>query len=54
MANILLNKINRDLPEDMELEFEGFYSRGIFITKKRYALMDEHGMLTRKGIKCFA
>jgi len=51
MANILLNKINRDLPEDMELEFEGFYSRGIFITKKRYALMDEHGMLTVKGLE---
>lgn len=38
---------NTELPESMELELEGFYKRGIFVTKKegqaakkRYALMD--------------
>ncbi len=46
-----LKEINKELPGDMELEFEGFYPRGIFITKKRYALMDEHGMLTVRGLE---
>ncbi len=50
-ANSFLEKINRELPEAMELEFEGFYPRGIFITKKRYALMDEKGVLTVKGLE---
>jgi len=46
-----LKKINRELPEEMELEFEGFYPRGIFITKKRYALIDEDEKLTVKGLE---
>ena len=44
-------KINKELPEAMDLEFEGFYTSGIFITKKRYALMDEQGKLTIKGLE---
>lgn len=44
-------KINKQLPEAMDLEFEGFYPRGIFITKKRYALMDDEGKLTIKGLE---
>jgi len=43
--------INKELPGAMELEFEGFYPRGIFITKKRYALMDEKGVLLVKGLE---
>ncbi|HIE33543.1 MAG TPA: hypothetical protein EYP86_00180 [Candidatus Altiarchaeales archaeon] len=50
-AKFLLKKINKDLPGVMELEFEGFYSRGIFITKKRYALIDEFGKLIVKGLE---
>ncbi|OYT26052.1 MAG: DNA polymerase [Candidatus Altiarchaeales archaeon ex4484_96] len=50
-AKNFLKEINNMLPGDMELEFEGFYPRGIFITKKRYALMDEHGMLSVKGLE---
>jgi len=46
-----LNKINSELPEAMELEFEGFYPRGIFITKKRYAIVDEKGKLIVKGLE---
>ncbi len=46
-----LKKINKELPEAMELEFEGFYPRGIFITKKRYALTSEDGKLTVKGLE---
>ncbi|MBU4267030.1 MAG: DNA-directed DNA polymerase [Candidatus Altiarchaeales archaeon] len=44
-------EINKELPGGMELEFEGFYPRGIFITKKRYALMDEKGTLLVKGLE---
>ena len=46
-----LNKINEKLPKDMELEFEGYYKRGIFITKKRYALIDENNKITIKGLE---
>ncbi len=45
------SEINRGLPGAMELEFEGFYPRGIFITKKRYALMDEKGILLVRGLE---
>ena len=50
-AKIFAKKINSQLPEAMELEFQGFYPRGIFITKKRYALMDDKGSLTIKGLE---
>ena len=54
-----VNKINSDLPGCMELEFEGYYPSGIFVSakastkgaKKRYALMDERGALTIKGFE---
>ena len=50
-AKTFQDNVNRELPEAMDLEFEGFYPRGIFITKKRYALMDEQGKLTIKGLE---
>ncbi|MBM3309026.1 MAG: DNA polymerase [Candidatus Altiarchaeales archaeon] len=50
-AKEFVRKVNEKLPEAMELEFEGFYPRGIFITKKRYALTDEKGLLTVKGLE---
>src|SRR3989344_3364079 len=54
-----VNKINSDLPGCMELEFEGYYPSGIFVSakastkgaKKRYALMDERVALTIKGFE---
>ena len=46
-----LEKMNRRLPGIMELELEGFYPRGVFITKKRYALIDESGRLIVKGLE---
>ncbi|MDK2791001.1 MAG: polymerase, archaea type [Methanothermococcus sp.] len=46
-----LEIINQKLPESMELEFEGYYKRGIFITKKRYALIDERDKITIKGLE---
>jgi DNA polymerase I len=46
-----LSKINTKLPKAMELEFEGFYPRGVFVTKKRYALIGEDKKLTIKGLE---
>lgn len=53
-----LKKFNKELPEEMELELEGFYPRGIFVTKKeggaakkRYALINEDGGLEIKGLE---
>ncbi len=50
--------VNEKLPGVMELEFEGFYKRGIFVTKKeggaakkKYALIDFEGNLTIVGFE---
>ncbi|NMA44856.1 MAG: hypothetical protein GX950_03545 [Candidatus Diapherotrites archaeon] len=55
---IFLDKINSKLPEGMELEFDGFYKRGIFVTKKeggaakkRYALIDKKNNLKIVGFE---
>ena len=55
----ILNKINKELPDMMELELEGFYPRGIFVTKKRetkgakkkYALVDSEGKIKVIGFE---
>ncbi len=52
-------KINSDLPGLMELEYEGFYPAGIFVSakmgafgaKKKYALLLEEGTLKIKGFE---
>ena len=52
-------KINQELPGLMELEFDGFYPSGIFVSakvgaygaKKKYALVDENKMLKIKGFE---
>ncbi len=46
-----LSKINKKLPQAMELEFQGYYPRGVFVTKKRYALIDRDRKLTIKGLE---
>ncbi len=46
-----LKKVNADLPGIIELEYEGYYKRGLFVTKKRYALIDENGKITVKGLE---
>lgn len=54
-----LEKTNSEIPEAMELEFEGMYRRGIFVTKrekesaakKKYALMDFKGNLKIVGFE---
>jgi DNA polymerase elongation subunit (family B) len=54
-----LNSLNEKLPGIMELELEGFFARGIWVTKragdigakKKYALIDEKGRLKIRGFE---
>ncbi len=46
-----LEEVNESLPGIMELELEGFYPRGVFITKKRYAMIDDEGRMVVKGLE---
>ena len=54
-----VDSINRDLPGVMELEYEGFYPAGIFVStkssgsgaKKKYALIDRKGILKIRGFE---
>lgn len=46
----LLSSINQNLPANMELELEGYYDRGFFVTKKRYAVIYD-GEITVKGLE---
>lgn len=45
-----LTYINNELPEGMELEYEGFYKRGFFVSKKRYAVIED-GTIIAKGLE---
>jgi len=57
VAKQFLKKINEELPGIIELEMEGFFPRGLFVSlkdeekgaKKKYALIDESGNLIIKG-----
>nr|AFC60629.1 family B DNA polymerase precursor [Thermococcus waiotapuensis] len=46
-----LNYINPRLPGLLELEYEGFYRRGFFVTKKKYAVIDEEDKITTRGLE---
>jgi len=54
-----LEKMNKILPGIIKLDLQGIYKRGIFIprgigpgtAKKRYALIDEKGVLTIRGLE---
>ncbi len=57
-AKKFVEKINDSLPGKMELEFQGYYPRGIFVSKregtaakKRYALIREDGTIEIKGFE---
>lgn len=50
-AKEFLNYINSKLPGLLELEYEGFYLRGFFVTKKRYAVIDEEEKITTRGLE---
>lgn len=45
-----LKDINSELPKSMELEYEGFYRRGFFVTKKRYAVIEDENIIA-KGLE---
>ncbi len=51
VAQEFLRKVNASMPGMIELEFEGFYKRGLFVTKKRYALLSEEGKMVVKGLE---
>jgi DNA polymerase I len=54
-----IEKINKELPGKMELELEGFYPRGVFVSKKaeergakkKYALLGEDGRIKIRGFE---
>ncbi len=50
-AKEFLDYINPKLPGLLELEYEGFYVRGFFVTKKKYAVIDEDGKITTRGLE---
>ncbi len=58
-AESFAEMINAELPGLMELEYEGFYPAGIFVSakmgsygaKKKYALLSEYGRLKIKGFE---
>lgn len=55
----LLEELNSNLPGIMELELDGFYKRGLWVTtragktgaKKKYALLDSEGKLKIRGFE---
>lgn len=49
-VNEFLSYFNGSLPDSMELEFEGFYRRGFFVSKKRYAVIED-GTIIAKGLE---
>jgi DNA polymerase I len=51
VAMKFMEEVNKKLPGTVELEYDGFYPRGIFITKKRYALIDEDDNIVIKGLE---
>jgi DNA polymerase I len=58
-AEKLLEKLNKNLPGIMELDLEGFFKRGIWVTKrsgdfgakKKYALIDYDGNMKVRGFE---
>jgi DNA polymerase Pol2 len=57
-AQVFLEKVNKTLPGVMELELQGIYPKGLFVSKKggegakkRYVLLDEKGDLIVKGFQ---
>ena len=49
-AQKFLKYLNSTLPESMEREYEGFYRRGFFVSKKRYAVIED-GEIIAKGLE---
>ncbi|MBI3623014.1 hypothetical protein HY212_02955 [Candidatus Pacearchaeota archaeon] len=58
-TNEFLKELNKNMPGIMELELEGFFKRGLWVSKrsgdigakKKYALIDEKGRLKIRGFE---
>lgn len=59
-ALVFMDKVNKSLPKDMELELEDYYTRGIFVSKKsasgtgakkKYALLSRDGNIKIRGFE---
>lgn len=55
-AEKFFEELNSSLPEKMNLDYEGFFPRGVFVSsktssKKKYALLSEKGFLKIKGLE---
>ncbi|MEM3400016.1 MAG: DNA-directed DNA polymerase [Candidatus Micrarchaeia archaeon] len=58
-AIAFMQRVNGELPGNMELEFEGFYPRAVFVSKKseavgakkKYALLGEDGRIKIRGFE---
>jgi DNA polymerase I len=46
-----MEQVNNKLPGIIELELEAFYPRAVFVTKKRYAMIDDEGRIVVKGLE---
>lgn len=46
-----LKQVNDSMPGVIELELEDFYKRGVFVTKKRYAVLDKDDKILVKGLE---
>jgi DNA polymerase elongation subunit (family B) len=44
-------RVNGELPGVMELEFEDLFKRGVFVAKKRYAMINDKDELKIKGLE---
>ena len=50
-AKDFLERMNSSLPGIIELEYQSYYPRDFFVTKKRYALIDEGGKILTRGLE---
>ncbi len=50
-AKAFLEKMNSTLPGIIQLEYQSYYPRGFFVSKKRYALIDESGRILTRGLE---
>ena len=50
-AESFLEKMNSSLPGSIQLEYQSYSPRGFFVSKKRYALIDEAGKIVTRGLE---
>ncbi|MBR9681565.1 MAG: hypothetical protein GOV00_02065 [Candidatus Altiarchaeota archaeon] len=46
-----MKRVNDSLPKPIQLDLEGIFKTGLFVTKKRYALMRKDGSMVVKGLE---